>query len=184
MPGMTASGGRKRALGEAVDRLRARPSRPCRRRPESLSYQRRPVGSASRSGLPPSSFGKKPMLSEWSATTRKSSGRDSLARLAVDDVTSSPLRESIGVLGPEAAPKAPASKENPVWRCVSPKAAGSERSGRHRANRAFVGKQLSGSALSKGRGVLVLRDGGRSVRTRLRPSTEPISGVPWESHDL
>jgi hypothetical protein len=56
-----------------------------------MSYHRRPVGSASTSGLPANRSGKKPMLSEWSATTMKSSGRDSFTRWPLDAVTSSPL---------------------------------------------------------------------------------------------
>ncbi len=47
-----------------------------------MSYHFRPVGSASKAGSPAISCGKKPMLSEWSATTRKSSGRDSFTVLA------------------------------------------------------------------------------------------------------
>ena len=47
-----------------------------------MSYHFLPCGSASTSGSPAKSSGKKPMPSEWSATTRKSSGRDELHRLA------------------------------------------------------------------------------------------------------
>ena len=56
----------------------------------TMSYQRRPVGSASISGLPAKSAGKKPILSEWSEMTRKSSGRDSFTRSPPDAVSSSP----------------------------------------------------------------------------------------------
>ena len=55
-----------------------------------ISYQRFPVASASNLGSPSKRRGKKPMLSEWSATTMKSSGRDSLTGSPVDDTTSSP----------------------------------------------------------------------------------------------
>ena len=55
-----------------------------------MSYHLRPVGLARSSGLPAIRSGKKPMLSEWSATTRKSSGRDSFAGWPLDAVTSSP----------------------------------------------------------------------------------------------
>ena len=55
-----------------------------------MSYQRRPFGLASSSGFPAIRSGKNPMLSEWSATTRKSSGRESLAGWPLDAVTSSP----------------------------------------------------------------------------------------------
>ena len=57
----------------------------------TMSYQRRPVGSASMAGSPPWSFGKKPMLSEWSATTRKSRGRESFTGSPVEEVSSSPF---------------------------------------------------------------------------------------------
>ena len=56
-----------------------------------MSYHLRPVGSASISGLPANRSGKKPMLSEWSATTRKSSGRESLAGWPLEAMTCSPL---------------------------------------------------------------------------------------------
>ncbi len=56
----------------------------------TMSYQARPCGTASSSGLPFRKSGKKPMLSEWSATTRKSSGRDSLAGWPLEAVTCSP----------------------------------------------------------------------------------------------
>ena len=55
-----------------------------------MSYHLRPVGSARISGLPAKRSGKKPMLSEWSATTRKSSGRESLAGWPLEAVTCSP----------------------------------------------------------------------------------------------
>ena len=55
-----------------------------------MSYQRRPVGSASMCGFPAKRSGKNPMLSEWSVMARKSSGRESRTRMPVDEVTSSP----------------------------------------------------------------------------------------------
>jgi len=55
-----------------------------------MSYHLRPVGSASSSGLPAIRSGKKPMLSEWSATTRKSSGRESFTGWPLEAVTWSP----------------------------------------------------------------------------------------------
>ena len=55
-----------------------------------MSYHLRPVGSARISGLPAKRSGKKPMLSEWSATTRKSSGRDSFTGCPLEAVISSP----------------------------------------------------------------------------------------------
>ena len=55
------------------------------------SYHWRPVGSASISGLPANRSGKKPMLSEWSATTRKSSGRESFTGCPLEAVSCSPL---------------------------------------------------------------------------------------------
>ena len=82
-----------------------------------MSYQRRPVGSASIVGSPAKSCGKKPMLSEWSATTRKSSGRESFTRWPLEAVISSPLREAVGV--PRAEP-------------------GAERAGVHRERRVQV----------------------------------------------
>ena len=68
-----------------------------------MSYQRGPVGSASIAGLPANRSGKKPMLSEWSATTRKSSGRDSLTRCPLEAVISSPLAKRYASRGLEAA---------------------------------------------------------------------------------
>ena len=56
-----------------------------------MSYHLRPVGSASSSGLPAIRSGKNPMLSEWSATTRKSSGRDSFTGCPDEAMSSSPL---------------------------------------------------------------------------------------------
>ena len=53
------------------------------------SYQSLPVGSARRSGFPASRSGKNPMLSEWSATTSQSSGRDSFTGTPVEAMTSS-----------------------------------------------------------------------------------------------
>jgi hypothetical protein len=55
-----------------------------------MSYQRRPVGSAIIAGSPEASSEKKPIWSEWSATTRKSSGRDSWTGRPVELVTCSP----------------------------------------------------------------------------------------------
>ena len=54
------------------------------------SYHCLPVGSARISGLPANRSGKKPMLSEWSATTRKSRGRDSFTGWPLEAVISSP----------------------------------------------------------------------------------------------
>ena len=56
----------------------------------TLSYHSLPVGSDSRCAAPALRSGKKPMLSEWSATTRKSSGMASRTRPAVVDSISSP----------------------------------------------------------------------------------------------
>ena len=47
--------------------------------------------------------GKNPMPSEWSATTRKSSGRESLAGWPLEAMISSPLRETVRVLRAEPA---------------------------------------------------------------------------------
>ena len=60
------------------------------------------------------------MLSEWSATTRKSSGRARRARPDGGGIHFLAAREAVGILGPIRAPKAPASIEKPVCRCVSP----------------------------------------------------------------
>ncbi len=59
-------------------------------------------------------------LSEWSATTRKSSGRDSLTCKPVDEVSSSPRAKRCASSGISLAPNAPASIELPVCKCVSP----------------------------------------------------------------
>jgi hypothetical protein len=61
------------------------------------------------------------MPSEWSATTRKSRGRDSFVGWPLDAVTSSPFANRYASFGPSRAPKAPASIEKEVCRCVSPK---------------------------------------------------------------
>jgi hypothetical protein len=61
------------------------------------------------------------MLSEWSATTRKSSGRESLTGCLEELMTCSPLAKRYASLGVSRAPNAPASIENAVCRCVSPK---------------------------------------------------------------
>ena len=72
-------------------------------------------------GAPPTTCGKKPKPSEWSATTRKSSGRESFTGCPVLEVTSSPRANWNASAGPSRAPNAPASIENAVCRCVSPK---------------------------------------------------------------
>ena len=87
----------------------------------SMSCHFFPCGSAMMSGAPPTSSGKKPKPSEWSATTRKSSGRESFTGCPVFEVTSSPRANRNASGGPSRAPKAPASIENAVCRCVSPK---------------------------------------------------------------
>src|SRR6478736_5232863 len=51
----------------------------------------------------------------------KSSGRDSLARWPLEAVTSSPFAKRYASGGPSRHPNAPASIENEVWTCVSPK---------------------------------------------------------------
>jgi hypothetical protein len=56
-----------------------------------ISNHLRPVGSVRSAGSPARRRGKNPMLSEWSATTRKSSGRDSFAGWPDDATISSPL---------------------------------------------------------------------------------------------
>ena len=90
--------------------------------PELISsYHFRPCGVASRPASPPVSCGKKPMPSEWSATTMKSSGRESFARCPLEAITSSPLAKRYASLGPSRAPNAPASIEYEVCVCVSPK---------------------------------------------------------------
>lgn len=58
--------------------------------PLICSYQRLPCSVASNVGSPLISIGKKPMPSEWSATTRKSSGRESRTGWPVFEVISSP----------------------------------------------------------------------------------------------
>ena len=55
-----------------------------------ISYHLRPVGFASTSGFPARRSGKKPMLSEWSATTRKSRGRESFTGWPLEAWISSP----------------------------------------------------------------------------------------------
>ena len=57
----------------------------------TMSCQRRPFGSDRTSGSPATSRGKKPMPSEWSATTRKSSGRERRTGCRVAEISSSPL---------------------------------------------------------------------------------------------
>ena len=64
-------------------------------RPESpplliISLQRLVTGSPSRAGFPLAISTIVPIASEWSATTRKSSGRDRRAFWPVEVVTSSP----------------------------------------------------------------------------------------------
>ena len=86
-----------------------------------ISFHFRPCGSAMIVGSPPTMSGKKPKPSEWSATTRKSSGRESFTGCPLFDVTSSPRANRKASAGPRRAPKAPASIEKEVWRCVSPK---------------------------------------------------------------
>ena len=62
--------------------------------PEAImSCHLRPCGSAMIAGSPPKMSGKKPMPSEWSATTRKSSGRDSLTGWPEFDRDLLPARE-------------------------------------------------------------------------------------------
>ncbi len=85
-----------------------------------MSYHFLPVGSLSIFGSPEYKRGKNPMLSEWSATTRKSSGRDSLTFKPVDEVSSSPRAKRCASSGKSLAPNAPASNELPVCRWVSP----------------------------------------------------------------
>ena len=86
-----------------------------------MSCHFRPCGSAMMAGSPPTISGKKPKPSEWSATTRKSSGRESFTGCPVFEVTCSPRANRKASGGPSRAPKAPASIENAVCRCVSPK---------------------------------------------------------------
>ena len=57
----------------------------------TMLCQRRPFGSARISGSPAISRGKRPMASEWSATTRKSSGRERRTGCRVAEITSPPL---------------------------------------------------------------------------------------------
>jgi hypothetical protein len=85
------------------------------------SYHFLPVGFARIFASPLKRSGKNPMLSEWSATTRKSSGRDSLTGCFEDAVISWPLAKRYASRGPSVQPNAPASIEKPVCRCVSPK---------------------------------------------------------------
>ena len=86
----------------------------------TISYHFLPVGSASISGSPPNNLGKKPILSEWSATTRKSSGLDNFTGTPVEAISSSPLANRYASSGSSLAPNAPASMDIPVCRCVSP----------------------------------------------------------------
>ena len=87
----------------------------------TMSYHFRPVGFARIFGSPLNRSGKNPMLSEWSATTRKSSGRESFTGCFDDAVISCPLAKRYASRGPSRQPNAPASIEKPVCRCVSPK---------------------------------------------------------------
>jgi hypothetical protein len=84
------------------------------------SNHRRPFSVARIAGSPFMSCGIRPNISEWSETTRKSSGRDSLARWPVDVVTSSPRANRYASSGPSLQPAAPASTEMAVCRWVSP----------------------------------------------------------------
>ena len=86
-----------------------------------MSYHLRPVGSARMLCAPANRSGKKPMLSEWSATTRKSSGRESFTGWPLEAVTCSPRAKRYASRGFSRAPNAPASIENDVCKCVSPK---------------------------------------------------------------
>ena len=136
-----------------VDRSRARASTPCSPPAWTMSYQRRPVGSASISGSPANSRGKKPMLSEWSATTRKSSGRDEPHGLAAStEITSSPLREAVGVARAEAG--AEGAGVHREARCAGgcrPRRPASGSCGRRRASRPAPGTPRSRlSALGAG----------------------------------
>ena len=73
------------------------------------------------SGVPAKMSGKNPKPSEWSVTTRKSSGRDSFTFWPVDDTISLPLAKTYASRGESRAPNAPASIEYEVCRWVSPK---------------------------------------------------------------
>src|SRR5882757_301483 len=122
----------------------------CAPLPELISsYHLRPCGVASRAASPPMSCGKKPIPSEWSVTTRKSRGRESLARCPLEAITSSPLAKRYASFGPSRAPNAPASIEKEVWVCVSPKYG---RVGKLRPAYGeyggLVGKALSAASLS------------------------------------
>ena len=115
-----------------------------------MSYHLRPSGSASSSGLPASRSGKKPILSEWSVTTRKSSGRDSFGRLAGGRGDLLALGKAIGVGRRRAARRKRRHPSKTMCGCGCRRtAAGSGSCGRHRANRAAcAGNSFSAVAAS------------------------------------
>ena len=74
----------------------------------SVSNTFSPASVASTLASPFKSAGMSPYISAWSATTRKSSGRDSRARCPLEAMTSSPLPKRSASTGPSRAPAAPA----------------------------------------------------------------------------
>ena len=70
-------------------------------------------------GAPAKKSGAKPILSEWSATTIKSRGRERRTFCPVFEVTSSPLAKRYPSAGISVAPSIPASNEIAVCNCFS-----------------------------------------------------------------
>ena len=60
------------------------------------------------------------MLSEWSATTSQSRGRESFTGIPLEAITSSPRANRYASSMSSRFPNAPASIEFAVCRCVSP----------------------------------------------------------------
>ena len=88
--------------------------------PSIRSCQRFRVGSAMKAGLPLNSSRPVPMPSEWSDTTRKSSGRSSWASTPLEERTFSPRAKRRASSGVRREPNRMASVEFMVWRWVSP----------------------------------------------------------------
>ena len=86
-----------------------------------MSCQRLMVGSAIISGLPPLISLITPMPSEWSVIATQSSGCPSFTGWPLVETTSSPRANRVASSGVSVVPVPPASTDQAVWTCWSPK---------------------------------------------------------------
>ena len=121
-----------------------------------MSYHLRPVGSASISGLPASRSREEAHVVGVIGHDQKVERPRQLRRLAGGRRDLFAPGEAIGVARRHRAPKAPASKENDVCRCVSPK---SGRVGKVAAGVGRIGRlrQRPARAVSLVEGADILR---------------------------